>query len=100
MILLAQMNPLNPRDSDENRAAQLHHARQVCGIVAHTTDRGVASVAIRSLAIAGGVLTIPRERDEVLAILDRINRESGWRLEKVLAELKTAWAGTPVGTTT
>ncbi|KAK0621648.1 hypothetical protein B0T17DRAFT_618072 [Bombardia bombarda] len=91
MCLLAQINPLNPRDSEENRAAQLHHAHQVCGIVAHTKDRGVASIALRSLAIAGCVLTDRQEQTEVLTILDKINKETGWRLGKVLLELKTAW---------
>ncbi|KAK3389838.1 hypothetical protein B0H63DRAFT_390105 [Podospora didyma] len=100
MCLLAQINPLNPRDSEENRAAQLHHAHQVCGIVAHTKDRGAASVAIRSLAIASAVLTDKDEQDEVLQILDRINRDTGWRLGKVLMELKKIWGweiGVPLG---
>jgi len=91
MCLLAQINPLAPRDSEENRAAALHHAHQVCGIVAHTQDHGVASVAIRSLTIASSVLTDRAEQEEVLAILDRINRDTGWRLGAVLAELKKAW---------
>jgi hypothetical protein len=91
MCLLAQINPLDPRDSNENWAAQLHHARQVCGIVVHTKDRGVASVAIRSLAIASAVLTDRPEQDEVLGILNRISKETGWRLGNVLADLKRTW---------
>ncbi|KAK6220143.1 C6 zinc finger domain-containing protein [Colletotrichum tabaci] len=90
--LLAQTNPMEPgKASEEMRALQLHHAHQVCGIVAHTKDRGVASVAIRSLAIASAVLTDPREQDEVLEILDRIHAESGWRLGKIHTELKKTW---------
>lgn len=91
MCLLAQINPLNPRDSEENREAQLHHAHQVCGIIAHTKDHGVASVAIRSLTIASSVLTDRAEQKEVLAILDRIHKDTGWKLGAVLAELKKAW---------
>lgn len=91
MCLLAQINPLNRRDSEENVAAQLHHAHQVCGIVAHTQDHGVASVAIRSLAVASSVLVDPDEQKEVLAILDRINRDTGWRLDNVISELTKAW---------
>lgn len=91
MCLLAQINPLNPRDSEENRAAAIHHAHQVCGIVAHTQDHGVASVAIRSLTIASSVLTDAGEQEEVLAILDRIHRDTGWKLGTVFAELKKAW---------
>ncbi|KAK0373975.1 hypothetical protein CLIM01_08669 [Colletotrichum limetticola] len=90
--LLAQTNPMEPgRASEEMRALQLHHAHQVCGIVAHTKDRGVASVAIRSLAIASAVLTDPREQEEVLEILDKIHAESGWRLGSIHGELKRAW---------
>ncbi|GKT47507.1 uncharacterized protein ColSpa_07688 [Colletotrichum spaethianum] len=90
--LLAQTNPMEPgKASEEMRALQLHHAHQVCGIVAHTKDRGVASVAIRSLAIASAVLTDPREQEEVLEILDKIHAESGWRLGKIHGELKKAW---------
>ncbi|TDZ19950.1 Transcription activator AMTR1 [Colletotrichum orbiculare MAFF 240422] len=90
--LLAQTNPMEPtKASEEMRALQLHHAHQVCGIVAHTKDRGVASVAIRSLAIASAVLTDPREQDEVLQLLDRIHAESGWRLGMIHSELKRTW---------
>lgn len=91
MCLLHQINPLEPASSEENRAAQLHHAHQVCGIVAHTKDHGVASVAIRSLAIAACVLIDREEQQEALAILDRIHNDTGWRLGNVLNELKKAW---------
>jgi len=69
----------------------------VCGIVAHVKDRGVSSVAIRSLAIASSVLTDPREQDEVLEILQKITKESGWGLGRVMAELKKAWGRDEVG---
>lgn len=91
MCLLAQVNPLEPRDSRENRASQLHHAHHVCGIVAHTRDRGVISVAIRSLAVVSAALVDRREQGEVLDVLGRISRETGWRLARVLEELKMAW---------
>lgn len=73
------------------RSVQLHHAHQVCGIVAHNKDRGICSVAIRSLAIASSVLTDPAEQDEVLDIMGRIASESGWRLGGVTGELKKSW---------
>nr|XP_036588705.1 uncharacterized protein CTRU02_01758 [Colletotrichum truncatum]KAF6800079.1 hypothetical protein CTRU02_01758 [Colletotrichum truncatum] len=96
--LLAQTNPMEPgKASEEMRALQLHHAHQVCGIVAHTKDRGVASVAIRSLAIASAVLTDPREQEEVLEILDKIHAESGWRLGKIHSELKRTWGWPAAG---
>lgn len=100
MCLLAQINPLKPahphhHDDGEARAVQLHHAHQVCGIVAHTKDHGVASVAIRSLAIAGSVLTEPREQHEILDILTRIYHHTGWNLKRVHTELKRAWGWEP-----
>lgn len=106
MCLLAQINPLKTpqsqqqhhqqqSDDDEARAVQLHHAHQVCGIVAHTKDHGVASVAIRSLAIAGAVLQDPREQHEVVDILTRIYHHTGWNLKRVHLELKRAWGWEP-----
>lgn len=93
MCLLAQINPLkHPHlDDDETRTIQLHHAHQVCGIVANTKDQGVSSVAIHSLAIAGCVLTDPRQQNEVIAILTRIYRNTAWNLNKVVGELRKAW---------
>ncbi|KAK3988212.1 putative transcription factor [Cladorrhinum sp. PSN332] len=107
MTLLPQLNPMSSSSSssslsssqnaetEENLSLTRHHARQVCGMVAHTTDRGVASVAIRALAVAGAVLDDPREQEEVLSILDRIHDETGWKLTKVHEELKKAWRAQP-----
>ncbi|KAK9793585.1 hypothetical protein SCARD494_06169 [Seiridium cardinale] len=89
--LLAQINPLLPKDSEESRAVQQHHAHQVCGIVAHTKDRGVASVSIRSLAIVAEVLTNLEEQQEVISILENIESETGWRLAALLKNLKRVW---------
>ncbi|RYP90956.1 hypothetical protein DL770_002961 [Monosporascus sp. CRB-9-2] len=95
--LLAQVNPVSPRDTASMRTAQLHHAHQVCGIVAHTEDRGVASVSIRSLAIVAEVLTDLCERQEVIAILEKVDRETGWRLAGVLSKLKRVWGWEKMG---
>ncbi len=100
MVLLHQINPIEPGDSPENERAQQHHARQVCGIVAHTKDRGVASVAIRSMAISSSVLRERHEQDEVLAIFIKINKETGWRLGKVHEELQRAWGWSGVAPAT
>ncbi|KAF5025939.1 hypothetical protein F66182_1974 [Fusarium sp. NRRL 66182] len=92
LCILSQTHPLESLTSSERlRFLQLHHAYQVCGIVAHTTDRGVATVAIRCLAIAAAVLTNPLEQAEVLDLLDRINSTNGWRLGAVEMELKKVW---------
>lgn len=97
MCLLAQINPLKPphHDDEESRIQQLHHAHQVCGIIAHTKDAGVSSVAIRSLAIAGAVLRDPREQNEVLAMVNRVFRITGWNLKGIVGELRRAWGWDP-----
>ncbi|KAK0742128.1 hypothetical protein B0T21DRAFT_381806 [Apiosordaria backusii] len=93
MVLLAQTNPLHKGDTEENRSLQKHHGRQVCGIVSTSAvgDKGVGSVAIRGLAVAGAVLDNPQEREEVLTILGKIGKLTGWRLGGVVAELKKTW---------
>jgi len=70
---------------------QLNHAHQICGITAHVKDRGVASVAIRSLAIAAECLVVRREQEEVLEIFEKIRKETGWKVGFLNAELKAKW---------
>lgn len=53
--------------------------------------RGVASVAIRSLAHAAECLTDRREQEEVLQIFQKIKRETGWKIAFVYKELKEKW---------
>ncbi|KAJ4257557.1 hypothetical protein NW762_008681 [Fusarium torreyae] len=92
LCILSQTHPLESLTSSERlRFLQLHHAYQVCGIVSHITDRGVATVAIRCLAIAAAMLTDPAEQAEVLDILDKINSTNGWRLGAIEMELKKIW---------
>ena len=70
---------------------QMHHAHQICGIVAHVKDRGVASVAIRSLAIAAECLVDRREQEEVLEIFEKIRKETGWKVGFLNKELRAKW---------
>lgn len=91
-LLLAQTNPYFPVSSNQEMAdSQRTHSQTICGIVAHVKDRGVASVALRSLAHAAEVLTDRREQEEVLQIFDKINKETGWRIGFVYKELKEKW---------
>ncbi|KAI0967240.1 hypothetical protein F4678DRAFT_256184 [Xylaria arbuscula] len=91
LCILAQVNPSASKDSEDSRTTQRHHAHQVCGIVAHNKDRGVASVSIRSLVIVSEVLSDYAEQQEVVSILERIDRETGWKLAGVIAGLKKSW---------
>jgi hypothetical protein len=54
----------------------LHQSKQ-------STDNirsGVASIAIRSLAHAGEVITDRTQQEEVIRIFEKINKETGWRI--------------------
>ena len=53
--------------------------------------RGVASVALRSLAIAAECLIDRREQEEVLQIFEKISKETGWRIGFLHKELKQKW---------
>jgi hypothetical protein len=48
-------------------------------------------VAIRSLAHAAECLNDRREQEEVLQIFQKINKETGWRINFVFKELKEKW---------
>ena len=56
-----------------------------------TRTRGVASVAIRTIAIAAECLTDLTEQREILTILEKIKKETGWRIDFLKPELKKKW---------
>ncbi|KAK7554356.1 hypothetical protein IWX50DRAFT_561402 [Phyllosticta citricarpa] len=91
LCLLAQTHPALSRETDEMRELMVRNSQLICGIVAHVKDRGVASVALRSLAIAAECLATRREQEEVLQILDKIRQETGWRVGFINTELKKQW---------
>jgi hypothetical protein len=70
---------------------QLSHSHQICGITAHVKDRGIANVALHSLAIAAEGLVIRREQEEVLEIFEKIRKETGWKVESLNKELRAKW---------
>ncbi|KAJ9644488.1 hypothetical protein H2199_003451 [Coniosporium tulheliwenetii] len=91
LCLLAQINPIMSVEHEEMNDMQQKHANQICGIVAHVKDRGVASAALRCLAIAAECLTNRREQEEVLQIFEKIRQETGWRVGFLNKELKDKW---------
>lgn len=92
MCLVAQTNPRLPASSPEMSSLLHEHAHQICGIVAHVKDRGVASVALRSLALAGETLILRDEQEEVIRIFERAKKETGWDVTQVIKELRAKWA--------
>jgi hypothetical protein len=94
MCLLGNTHPMADLDQQTQDAMQdmrLHHARQICGIVRHVKDRGVATGSIRCLAVAGEFLNDRREQEEVLSIFDQIKKETGWRVMHIHDDLKEKW---------
>lgn len=73
---------------------KMQHARMICGIVAHVKDRGVASAAIRCVAIAAECLEEYEEQAEILRILEKIHKETGWGIHFLQPELKKKWGWT------
>ncbi|KAF1955869.1 hypothetical protein CC80DRAFT_473806 [Byssothecium circinans] len=91
MCLLAQIHPVTGPSDPKMRAMLEEHSVLICGIAAHVKDRGVASVALRSLAIAAECLTERRAQEEVLQIIDKIRQETGWRVGFLNKELQEKW---------
>ncbi|KAF2739014.1 hypothetical protein EJ04DRAFT_509174 [Polyplosphaeria fusca] len=91
MLLLAQIHPYRGPSDASMTDMQFRHAQYICGITAHVKDRGVASVALRSLAIAASCLQNRREQEEVLAIFEKIRQETGWRIGFLSTELQEKW---------
>ena len=94
MTLLGAVYPINNIDQQtaaEMAELRLYHSRQICGIVAHVKDRGLASASIRCLAVAGENLTVKVEQEEVLEIFEKIKKETGWRVAFIGDDLKAKW---------
>jgi hypothetical protein len=94
MALLGAVHPMAAYDkatADTMQEQRTSHSQQICGIVAHCKDRGVASASIRCLAVAGENLTVRREQDEAIEIFTRINKETGWRIQFIIDDLKEKW---------
>ncbi|KAK6531506.1 hypothetical protein TWF281_008307 [Arthrobotrys megalospora] len=91
MVLLAQTHPLMSVEVPEMKEMAMMHAHTICGIVAPLKDRGIASVALRPLAAAAELLTVHEEQKEVIEIVRRISRETGWGVNFLLKELPAKW---------
>ncbi|WEW57713.1 hypothetical protein PRK78_003180 [Emydomyces testavorans] len=89
--VLAKVHPTESEYSDEMLSMQQSHSHDICGIVAHVKDRGVASVSIRCLAIAAESVVGREAQEEVIAILDKIIKETGWQVGFLQHELIEKW---------
>ncbi|KAJ5159878.1 uncharacterized protein N7482_006882 [Penicillium canariense] len=87
-LLLGKAHPLL---GEFHRKMQQSHARDICGIVANTKDRGVINVSIRCLAIAAECLDSEDAQKETLGLFDAIVKDTSWRAEPIKDELKRIW---------
>ncbi|DAA72930.1 TPA_exp: Uncharacterized protein A8136_4855 [Trichophyton benhamiae CBS 112371] len=90
-VLLAKSHPTESQFSENMLAIQQSHANDICGIVAHVKDRGVASVSIRCLIIAAECLVNRVSQEQVLDIMDKILKETGWKIGPLQQELVQKW---------
>lgn len=67
-----------------------YHSSQ-CGVKANQTVSGVASVALRSIHHAGECLVSRPEQEEVLTIINKIHKETGWRIQFIIDDLIKQW---------
>ncbi|KAL7795136.1 hypothetical protein V8C37DRAFT_414814 [Trichoderma ceciliae] len=98
--ILTQTHPMEQTMlSDEMSTLQLHHAREVCGIVAHTEDGCMGPISIQALLIASAVLTNHEEQMEVLEILQRMKTQIECAQRDAEEHLKATWGWDTTGPT-
>ncbi|CAJ0550325.1 Ff.00g102550.m01.CDS01 [Fusarium sp. VM40] len=88
-ILMLQNQPSTVRLGHAAKPRSiLWHARQVCGITASNEHHGAWTNSVQPLWIAGRCMSHPSEHKAILEMLDRIQRESGWRTNWRVDDLK------------
>ncbi|UKZ86231.1 uncharacterized protein TrAFT101_002069 [Trichoderma asperellum] len=96
--ILTQTHPMEQTMvSDEISWLQLHHAREVCGIVAHTDDRYLGLIYTRAFLLASIVITDHKEQIEILEILQRMETQIGYSRPGAEEHLKAAWGWDATG---
>ncbi|KAK5118491.1 hypothetical protein LTR62_003006 [Meristemomyces frigidus] len=70
----------------------LHHARHICAISISNSHHGSWTNSTQPLWLAGQELRLRGEREAVLGILERIERESGWASRWRGKDLRTFWS--------
>ena len=68
-----------------------YSATAICGIMAHTKDRAIAGIGLPAIRVAGESLTKRKEQEEVVDILRKIQKETGWQTGHWIKELQTIW---------
>ncbi|OQE94180.1 hypothetical protein PENNAL_c0004G09570 [Penicillium nalgiovense] len=90
-ILLAKTHPFQSEFDENMRKMQRSHAHEMCGLIAHTTDRGVAHISLYFLVLAAECLETRESQEEVLGIFDTITQVTGSSPETIKNDLKQIW---------
>ena len=88
---LAIYRLMHAHPSKKHNDLKLSSAATICGIMAHTRDRAVASVGLPALAVVAECLTGRDQQDEVLILIDHIRRATGWQIFNLEDDLMTVW---------
>ncbi|RMJ23077.1 hypothetical protein PHISP_06053 [Aspergillus sp. HF37] len=90
-ILLAKTHPLEPGSSPELHHQQQKNARDLCGIVAHMSGRGMTSFPIWFFIIGAKCLVQRESQVEALGIVDDVLKDNSLRAEYIKNGLREAW---------
>ncbi|PKY03716.1 hypothetical protein P168DRAFT_311278 [Aspergillus campestris IBT 28561] len=96
-ILLSKSHPLESEFSPEMQSMQQSHSHDICGIVAHVRDRGIAGLSTRFLAIVAESFKTRETQEETLKILDDIAMKTGYSTESIKHELQEVWGWNSAG---
>ncbi|KAJ5952361.1 uncharacterized protein N7479_010774 [Penicillium vulpinum] len=91
-IMLAKTHPFQSQFNDDMRKMKCSHAHEICGLVARTTDRGVANISLYFLVLAAECLETREAQEEVLGIFDTITQVTGSSAEPIKNDLKRIWS--------
>ncbi|KAJ5178027.1 uncharacterized protein N7500_000726 [Penicillium coprophilum] len=109
-ILLAKAHPFQSGFNADMRKMQSSHAHEICGLIAHTTDRlvetldqkpkrrpdqfnrGVADISLYFLVLAAESLETRQAQEQALGIFDNITKVTGSNAEQIQNDLKQIWS--------
>ncbi|CAP95451.1 Pc21g05540 [Penicillium rubens Wisconsin 54-1255] len=91
-ILLAKTHPFQSEFDEDMRKMQRNHAHEMCGLIARTTDRGVAHISMYFLVLAAECLETREAQEEVLGIFDTLSKVTGSSAEIIKNDLKQIWS--------
>ena len=90
-VRFSHLSSLSPNPSRVPPRSILWHARQICGISLTNHHHGAWTNSIQPLWIAGRCMSHISEHRIILALLRRIQRESGWAAQWRADDLVEVW---------